>query len=83
MRDFDIRIKGRLEYVVKRELLGDTVVYTAYHSNSSMWKPNVQNTVAMKVINNGNGLLFSQQKHKQLDYSEAELLKHILNKVKI
>lgn len=83
MRDFGIRIKGRLEYKVKRDMLGDTVVYTAYHSNSSMWKPNVRNTVAMKVIDNGNGLLLSQDKHKQLDYSEAEILKHILNKIKI
>lgn len=83
MRNFDIIIKGKVEYKVKRERLADTVVYTAYYSNSSMWSPHVRNTVAMVVVDNGNGLMFTQEKPKRLDYSEAELLKHILNKVKI
>lgn len=79
---FDIILKGRVEYKVRKKTLNDTVVYTAYYSNSSQWMPHVRNTVAMEVVDTGNGLLFTQEKKNQLDYSEAELLKHILKKIK-
>jgi len=78
-----IRINGKVEYkVVISKLDNNNTSYTAYYSNGLQWSKHVRNTVAMEIIDNGNGLVFTQKKKNQLDYAEAQLLKRMLMIIK-
>lgn len=55
------------------EVLDDT--YTLYHSNDEYWQSTTRGTIALQLINTGNGFnIVGLDKKGKLDYSEAVCL---------
>ena len=75
----EIYINGRHDYDYhKLEATPSVTVHTLYHSDDSEWSEHVRNTVAMQLVDNGNGIeLIGVNSKKEIDYLEAERL-HIL-----
>jgi len=56
----------------------DATVHTLYFSNDASWDSNISNTVAMQLVDNGNGIeIIGVNSKKTIEYLEAEQL-HIL-----
>ena len=55
-------------------------IYDVYYSNGKQWSEKTKGTIAMVLIDDGNGLKFNQRKNKCLEYDEAQLLKILLSK---
>ena len=56
----------------------DATVHTLYFSNDASWDGNINNTVAMQLVDNGNGIeIIGVNSKKTIEYLEAEQL-HIL-----
>lgn len=61
-----------------------TDTYTLYFDpNDLEWAEHIRGEIAYQIINTGNGLLISQEKPNELNYSEVAELKYLLNKIKI
>jgi hypothetical protein len=60
------------------DLLVEDHKYTLYYNNSEYWQSDIRNTVAFKVINDGNGYRGTFDKKGRIDYSEAFYLYLIL-----
>ena len=57
--------------------------YTLYFDpNNCGWNEHVKGKIAYQVIDTGNGFKIKQDKFQELDYSEFEELKYLLNKIK-
>ena len=54
-----------------------------FDPNDCGWNEHVKGKIAYQVIDTGNGLLISQEKPNELNYSEVAELKYLLNKIKI
>lgn len=71
----EILWEGEYQY----DLEIDDNVYTLWHNNSEYWQSDVRDTVAIEVVNTGNGFKIKGLSKKNfLDYSEAIYLYIIL-----
>ena len=70
---------GKHEYDYhKLEATSETTVHTLYFSDDFEWGENVRKTVAMQLVDTGNGVeLIGINSKKEINYLEAEQL-HIL-----
>lgn len=75
----EIFINGSHEYDYKKQILTDDVnVHTLYYSDHSDWGEETKKTIAVQLIDRGNGIeIMGLSTKKQLTYTEAEQL-HIL-----
>ena len=75
----EIYINGKHEYDYhKLQATPDVTVHTLYYSDDVEWMEHVRNTVAMQIVDDGNGIeLIGISTKKTIDYLEAERL-HIL-----
>jgi hypothetical protein len=71
-----IIIKGSHEYDLKVE----NNIYYLYYSNKSFWHEHIRGKLALKIEDTGNGLILPKLP-KLLDYSTAEKIFVILNKI--
>jgi hypothetical protein len=71
-----IIIKGSHEYDLKVE----NNIYYLYYSNKSFWFEHLRGKLALKIEDTGNGLILPKLP-KLLDYSTAEKIFVILNKI--
>ena len=75
----EIYINGKHEYDYhKLQATSSTAVHTLYHSDNDEWNDNLKTTVAMQLVDDGNGIqIIGICTKKEIDYVEAEQL-HIL-----
>lgn len=75
----EIYINGKHEYDYhKLQATTEATVHTLYFSNDASWDSNIINTVAMQLVDNGNGIeIIGINSKKTIEYLEAEQL-HIL-----
>ena len=75
----EIYINGKHEYDYhKLQATLDTRVHTLYFSDDFEWTEDIRKTVAMQLVDDGNGIeIIGVNSKKQIDYLEAEQL-HIL-----
>jgi hypothetical protein len=75
----EIYINGKHEYDYhKLEASPNNTVHTLYYSDHVEWSEHVRKTIAMQVVDTGNGIeIIGISKKKSINYSEAERL-HIL-----
>ncbi len=75
----EIYINGKHEYDYhKLDATPKATVHTLYFSNDFEWGENVRKTVAMQLVDTGNGVeLIGVNSKKEINYLEAEQL-HIL-----
>ena len=75
----EIYINDRHEYDYhKLKVTEHTVVHTLYFSDDFEWGADTRNTVAMQLVDTGNGIeIIGVNSKKEIDYLEAEQL-HIL-----
>ena len=75
----EIYINGKHEYDYhKLEASSSVTVHTLYFSDNTEWSENNRNSVAMQLVDDGNGIeLIGITTKKQIEYLEAEQL-HIL-----
>lgn len=75
----EIYINGKHEYDYhKLQATPDTIVHTLYFSNDDEWSDHLKQTVAMQLVDNGDGVeIIGACTKKTLNYLEAEQL-HIL-----
>lgn len=67
--EFDYKGIENKEGIISHEL---------YYSKASHWAENIRGTLALKIIEDGNGLILDN-KISKLNYSEANHLKILLN----
>jgi hypothetical protein len=74
----EIYINGKHEYDYhKLDASLDATVHTLYYSDYFEWSEHVRKTIAMQLIDTGNGIQLIGVSKKELTYSQAEHL-HIL-----
>jgi hypothetical protein len=75
----EIYINGKHEYDYhKLDASPNNTVHTLYYSDDVEWSEHVRKTIAMQVVDTGNGIeIIGISKKKSINYSEAERL-HIL-----
>jgi hypothetical protein len=75
----EIYINGKHEYDYhKLEATSETTVHTLYFSDDFEWADHIRKTVAMQLVDTGNGIeLIGINSKKEINYLEAEQL-HIL-----
>ena len=75
----EIYINDRHEYNYhKLNAAPHATVHTLYYSDDADWDYSIRNTVAMQLVDTGNGIeLIGVNSKKEIDYLEAEHL-HIL-----
>ena len=74
----EIYIDGRHEYNYHKFNSKQSTVHELYHSDNEEWSLHIRNTIAMKLIDNGDGIeLNSIDFKKTIDYLQTEQL-HIL-----
>lgn len=75
----EIYINGKHEYDYhKLEATPEATVHTLYFSDDFEWNENIRKTVAMQLVDNGNGVeIIGVNSKKEISYLEAEQL-HIL-----
>ena len=75
----EIYINGKHEYDYhKLEATKEATVHTLYFSDDFEWNEDIRKTVAMQLVDNGDGIeIIGVNSKKQIDYLEAEQL-HIL-----
>lgn len=75
----EIYINGKHEYDYhKLEATPNVTVHTLYYSDDIEWSEHVRSTVAMQIVDDGNGIeLIGITTKKSIDYLQAERL-HIL-----
>lgn len=75
----EIYINDKHEYDYhKLEASSSVTVHTLYYSDHIEWSEHVRNTVAMQLVDDGNGIeLIGITTKKTIEYNEAERL-HIL-----
>ena len=55
----------------------------SYDPDDKEWNEHIRGEIAYQVIDTGNGFKIKQDNFQELDYSEFEELKYLLNKIKI
>jgi hypothetical protein len=76
-----IKINGIYEYDLDiTEVSPSKTIYDVFYNYGKQWNESTKGTIAMVVIDTGNGLKFNQRKNKHLEYDEAELLRILLSK---
>jgi hypothetical protein len=75
----EIYINDRHEYDYHKLIVTDhTTVHTLYFSDDFEWSADARNTVAMQLVDTGNGIeIIGVNSKKEINYLEAEQL-HIL-----
>jgi hypothetical protein len=75
----EIYINGKHEYDYhKLEATKEATVHTLYYSDDFEWSENIRKTVAMQLVDNGDGVeIIGVNSKKTIEYLEAEQL-HIL-----
>ena len=75
----EIYVDGNHEYdYVRDNLSKDLVIHTLYYSNSHEWADHIKTTIALELIDNGNGMLIKQiDVEEEINYLQIEQL-HIL-----
>jgi hypothetical protein len=75
----EIYINSRHEYNYhKLEAAEHATVHTLYYSDDTEWSVDIRNTVAMQLVDTGNGIeIIGISTKKEINYLEAEQL-HIL-----
>lgn len=57
-------------------------IHTLMYDPDDTWVDEIKGTVAMRVIDTGNDVVFNQIEKGKLDYSKLAELKFLLNKIK-
>jgi hypothetical protein len=72
---------GEFEYILEINSINkDTTEYTLKYSNSSAWETDVQNTIALKIVDTGDGIVLPKN-IKIIEYDDAEMLRIVLNMI--
>lgn len=56
--------------------------HTLLYDYDDTWVDEIKGTVAMRLIDTGNDVVFNQREKNRLDYSELAELKFLLNQIK-
>jgi hypothetical protein len=71
----EVFVDGEYEYDYE-EVNG---VHTLYYNNCEHWHSHIKGTIALQLINDGNGLKFGEEKlKKRIDYSQSLYLTILL-----
>ena len=70
--------KGNHEYDLMVSEENQETTLSLYHSNGDQWTEYTKGTLAMEMLDDGNGVKFSK-KLKKLDYSELAYVKILVN----
>lgn len=71
----EIFVDGEYEYDYE-EVDG---VHTLHYNNSEYWNSNIRNTIALQLTDDGNGLIFGEEKlKKKINYSQSIYLTILL-----
>ena len=73
-------IIGECSYIYKKTKNKYSLIYDP---NDKEWAEHVRGKIAFAIADTGNGLLISQEKTNELNYSEVAELKYLLSKIKI
>lgn len=74
----EIFVDGEYDHTLTVEKQKNKTVYTLYYSQGKQWASDFRGTIALKVVEDGNGLKIVGKKNGKLDYSEAMYLSIIL-----
>jgi hypothetical protein len=73
-------IIGECSYIYKKT---KNKYSLSYDPDDKEWAEHVKGKIAFAIADTGNGLLISQEKPNELNYSEVAELKYLLSKIKI
>lgn len=71
---------GNNSYIYKKT---ENKYTLTYDHNDKEWYENIRGKIAFEIEDTGNGLIISQEKPNELNYSEVAELKYLLSKIEI
>lgn len=71
--------ESEYEYDIIVEETDNGLLTTLFRSNSSIWSDSVKGNEVISILNNGNGVKFTNKLNKKLDYHELYELRLLLN----
>lgn len=74
----NVYVDGIHEYdYLKDDLSSEIAIHTLYHSNSNVWHQNTKGTMAVQLLDDGDGVQINNVDINNIEYLELEQL-HIL-----